>query len=328
MARFRDYYDVLGVKRDASAKEIKQAYRRLARKYHPDVNPGDPTAAEKFKELSEAYEVLSDPEKRSAYDRFGAQWKQAQQAGARGFEYTAPGGGSFHFDLGGDQDINQILRDLFGLGGSGSFRSAFGQQTQQQRHGFSGFGDFFGGGFAQQAPPRGADIAAEVEVSLEDAYHGSTRPLQINGRRVEVKIPPGVDTGARLRLSGMGERGPNGAPPGDLFLTVRVRPHPVFQRDGDNLRCEVTTDFPTAALGGEVQVPTIRGGTVTMKIPPGTQGGQTFRLGGLGMPRRNAAGYGDLLARVNVSVPKKLSDRERELVEELRRLWSSGNGRK
>ena len=315
MPRFRDYYEVLGVKRDASEKEIKQAFRKLARKFHPDVNPGDPTAAEKFKEVSEAYEVLSDAEKRKAYDVFGAQWKQAQQAGARGFDFQQPGGGgTFHFDLGGDQDINEVLRNLFGLGGG--FGRGF-----EERGGFGGFGDLFGQ--ARRGPRggarahRGADVSADVEATIEEAYHGGHKAVLINGRRVEVKIPPGVDTGTRLRLGGMGERGPGGGPAGDLYLTVRVRPHPTFQREGDNLRSEVPVSFRTAALGGEAKVPTIRGGSVQMKIPAGTQGGQTFRLGGLGMPRRGGAGYGDLLARVNVTVPKDLTDRQRQIIEEL-----------
>lgn len=320
MSTFKDYYEVLGVKRDATEKEIKQAFRKLARKYHPDVNPGDPAAAEKFKELSEANEVLSDPEKRKAYDRFGAQWKQAQQAGARGFDFQNPYGGTVHFDLGGDQDINEILRSIFGLGGG------FGEGAAPRggRGGFGGFGDLFGNAFRERgsmggAPVRGADVAAEMEITLEEAYHGGAKPVQINGRRVEVKIPAGVDTGARLRLGGMGERSQHGGPPGDLYLTVRVRPHPVFQRDGDNLRCDVHISFATAALGGETTVRTLRGGTVQMKIPAGTQGGQVFRLGGLGMPKRGGSGYGDLLARINIIVPRDLSDHERELVEELAR---------
>lgn len=321
MAKFRDYYEVLGVKRNATEKEIKQAFRKLARKYHPDVNPGDPTAAERFKELSEANEVLSDPEKRKAYDTFGAQWKQAQQAGARGFDFQQPGGGTFHFDLGGDQDINEILRNLFGLGGG-----------FQAGGGGADFSDLFGGGMGgapfggRRAPRgrRGADVSAEVDVSLEDAYHGATLPVQIDGRRVEVKIPPGVDTGARLRLAGMGEHGAGGGPAGDLYLTVRVRPHPVFQREGDNLRTEVAVSFATAALGGTAKVPTLRGTSVEMKVPAGTQGGQTFRLGGLGMPRRSGGGYGDLMARINVQVPRNLTDRERELVQELARGREGG----
>ncbi len=322
MAQFRDYYDILGVKRSANEKEVKQAFRKLARKYHPDVNPGDPTAAEKFKELSEAYEVLSDAEKRKAYDQFGAQWKQAQQAGARGFDFQQPGGGTYHFDLGGEQDINEVLRNLFGVGGG---PGGFGQ-APRGRGGFGGFGDLFGAeGFGgaprgRRAQQRGADVSAEVDVALEDAYHGAAKTLQMDGRRVEVKIPAGVHTGARLRLGGMGERSPGGGQPGDLYLTVRVLPHSAFQRDGDNLRTDVPVSFTTAALGGEIAVPTIKGTTVQMRIPAGTQGGQVFRLGGLGMPRQSNAGYGDLMARVNVTVPKELTDHERRLFEELAAL--------
>lgn len=295
---YRDYYAILGVSKDASEKEIKQAYRRLARKYHPDVNPGNKEAEEKFKEISEAYEVLSDKEKRAKYDRFGEQWKHAG-------EYSPGGPGGFTYERYGDFD--------FDFGG-----------------GPSGFSDFFemlfgprGGTRTRTWPDKGEDIEAQIEVTLEEAFHGATKAFTISRRpgeqprRLEVKIPAGVKDGSRIRLAGEGAEGPTGKR-GDLYLIVKMAPHPVFERRGDDLYREVDVPFPTAALGGQIEVGTLTG-KGTMKIPAGTQSGQTFRLAGQGMPRLNRQGRGDLYVRVRVSVPTNLTPRQRELIEELRR---------
>lgn len=322
----RDYYEILGVKRDASEKEIKQAYRRLARRYHPDVNPGDMAAEERFKNINRAYEVLSDPQKRAKYDRYGEQWEQAEafekaraQAGVKG------GARTFHFDFG----------DLFGRGGFESI-----------------FGDLFGGA-RRRAPMRGQNVEYTTEITLEEAYAGTTRYLQLQSeetcptcqgagelanaichvcrgegtvsrpKRLEVKIPAGARDGTRVRLAGEGSPGFGGGPRGDLYVVVRVRPHPRFQRKGDDLLTEVNVPLEDAVLGGEVEVHTISGKRIAVKIPPLTQNGRTIRLSGLGMPRLDSRGserpaYGDLLVKVRVVLPERLSDRERELFEQLR----------
>lgn len=290
---YKDYYAVLGVKKDATEKEIKQAYRKLARKYHPDVNPGNKEAEEKFKEVSEANEVLSDKEKRAKYDRFGEERQRYERAGAPG-----PGGyehfGDFNFDQG------------YGTGEFGDF-----------------FEMLFGPRGAARQDMRGADLEAQIEITLEDAYEGATKSISVSPsprqtRRLEVKIPPGVNEESRIRLAGEGVPGPGGQK-GDLYLIMRMKPNHTFERRGDDLYEEVTVPFATAALGGEIQVRTMKG-RVTMKIPSGAQSGQTFRLTGLGMPRLNRPGKGDLFVRLKVSVPKRLTDRQRELIQELATL--------
>lgn len=296
---YKDYYKILGVDRSASEKEIKQAYRKLARKFHPDVNPGDKSAEEKFKEISEANEVLSDKEKRTKYDQFGQHWQQAGQAGGQPPPGWEQGFGDFNFETGGGQ---------------------------------SGFGDFFDLLFGQDhtqartdstrgrtwAPTRGRDTEYEIEVSLEEAFSGTTKVFTINGRRVEVKIPKGVKEGSRIRLSGQGEQ-TRGTERGDMYLIVRMRPHPKYERRNDDLYSDVPVPYTTAALGGHVEVQTLSG-MVSMKIPGGTSSGQTFRLSGQGMPKLKASGSGNLYARVKVTVPKTLSEKERELITELAKL--------
>jgi curved DNA-binding protein len=296
---FKDYYKILGVDKNATEKEIRNAYRRLARKLHPDVNP-DKAAQEKFKEVNEAYEVLSDPAKRRKYDTLGANWQQYEQ-------YQRAGGqGPFQWGSGGTQYrvfTQEDLGDVFGdLGGfSDFFRTVFG-------------GDFVR---AQTRPHRGQDIEQPLEITLEEAYRGTTRILQKDGRRLEIKIPPGVKTGSKIRYAGEGYPSPNGGSPGDLFLRIQIAPHPIFEREGDDLRCEVPVDLYTAILGGEVTVPTLKG-QVVLKIPPETQAGKTFRLAGQGMPRLNTPNtFGDLYAKVRIVLPEHLTREERELFTKL-----------
>ncbi|HHS97481.1 MAG TPA: J domain-containing protein [Chloroflexi bacterium] len=315
---YKDYYQILGVSRDATEDEIKRAYRRLARKYHPDVNPGDKEAEERFKEINEAYEVLSDPEKRRKYDQLGAAWREWERMGGQPDDFdwsqwvsAAPGGQRVYVRYGTAED----LEDLFG--GSSPFSDFFTQI-------FGGLGGAPGGFEFRARPRRGQDLEHEVEISLEEAYHGTTRLLQKDGRRLQVKIPPGAYTGLRIRMAGEGGPGAAGGQPGDLYLRVRVAPHPRFERRGDDLYTTVPVDLYTAVLGGKVRVETLAG-PVMLTIPPGTQNGQTFRLRGKGMPKLRQKGqYGDLYARVEVRLPTRLTPRQRELFEELRRLSQEG----
>jgi curved DNA-binding protein len=321
--QYRDYYEILGVDRNASEKDIKRAYRKLAREFHPDVNPGDKAAEEKFKEINEAHEVLGDPEKRSKYDQLGANWRQWQSTGhdpgnfdwSQWFAGGTPGSrpGGVRVEWSGD------IGDLFGGGGAGGFSDFFSAI-------FGGMGGTrntdtrFGGGTRQRAM-RGQDLEARAEITLEEAAQGTTRTLERDdGRKIRVKIPAGARTGSKIRVSGKGNPGYGGSSPGDLYLNIHVRPHPIFERNGDDLRCDVTVDLYTAVLGGEVQVDTLNG-KVSLKIPPGTNSGKTFRLRGKGMPNpRKPKQRGNLLATVQVQVPQKLSARERDLFEELAQL--------
>jgi curved DNA-binding protein len=313
---YKDYYDILGVSRDAGEKEIKRAFRRLARKHHPDVNPGDPEAEERFKEINEAYEVLSDSEKRRKYDQLGADWSRWQQAGGRPGDFDwgrwttgAPGGQRVYVRHGTPED----LEDLFG--GASSFSDFFAQI-------FGGMGTGAApGGFEYRArPQRGQDYEQELEISLREAYQGTTRVLQKDGRRLEVKIPPGAHTGTRVRMAGEGRPGAAGGEAGDLYLRVKVAPDPQFERKGDDLYVTVPVDLYMAILGGEVRVPTLSG-PVMLTIPAGTQNGRVFRLRGRGMPHlRQPEQHGDLYAKVDVRLPTDLGPHQRELFEELRRI--------
>jgi DnaJ-class molecular chaperone len=299
---FKDYYKILGVERNASEKEIKAAYRKLARKYHPDVNPGDKSAEEKFKEVSEAYEILSDKDKRTKYDQFGQYWQAAQQQGGAqpppGWENVPPGG--FDFGQGGfEGGFGDIFDLLFGQGRGGGAKT-----KERGRPGWT--------------PARGRDVEAEIEVTLDEAFHGTSKVFTIDGRRIEVKIPKGVKDGQKIRLAGQGEPG-RGTQRGDLYLTVRLKPDPRFERKDDDLYTDISVPYTTAALGGEVQAQT-PSGKVNMKVPAGTSSGQTFRLAGQGMPKMKENGRGDLYARAKVTVPKTLTDKERELLTELAKL--------
>ena len=309
---YKDYYKTLGVPKNATTEDVKKAYRKLARKYHPDVNKN--TGAEKsFKEINEANEVLSDPEKRKRYDTIGPEWEQyARGAGGRpsgsgGFQYVYTGqpGESPFGDASGFSDF---FRTLFGQAANGGFGSADDLFTGTRTRG-------------RARPRQGEDVEGEVEITLPEAYRGTENVIQIsreNGgppRRLTVKIPPGVRDGQRIRLAGQGSPGENGGPPGDAYLRVRVKPHPFFTRDGDDLRVDLPVALHEAMLGGEVTVPTLKG-RVSLRIPPETQNGRVIRLAGQGMPR-TGGGHGDLFVTVKVVLPTKLNDKERECMREM-----------
>ncbi len=335
----KDYYSTLGVKRDATQKEIKAAFRKLARKYHPDVNPGNAEAERRFKEMNSAHEVLSDEDKRAKYDRYGDNWEHAEafekaRAGQRG---GAPGGtysDSFTFD------INDLLRRQGGArGGNG---------------GGIDLGDMLGGIFGgrQRGPARGQNVEYETEITLEEAYNGTTRTLQMQRedvcptcggsgeiagavchacqgagavavpKRIEVKIPAGAKDGTRVRIAGEGSPG-HGGPRGDLYVVSRVLPHSRFERRGDDLVEEVGVPVEDAVLGGEVQVQTIAGKRIAITVPPLTQNGARIKLKGLGMPvldgkKSKTPARGDLYAKVRVTLPERVTDEQRQLFEQLR----------
>jgi curved DNA-binding protein len=322
---YKDYYKTLGVGKSADKDEIKKAYRKMARQYHPDMNPGDKKSEEKFKEVNEAYEVLSDPAKREKYDKFGSSWQQYERGGGRPEDFdwgqwtTRPGGQTYTRTM-TPEDLEQML--------GGSFSREFG--------GIGGFSDFFEalfgnlGGRAGSGQPRtarttrstrGRDAEQNVQISLEDAFRGTTMSLQWeDGRRIESKIPPGVKTGSKIRLSGQGGSGAGGGEAGDLYLKVEVLPHSTFTREGDDLRVNVPVDLYTALLGGKIMVATLER-PVELTIPPGTSNNQVIRLRGLGMPKlKDPKERGNLLATVQVQLPEKLSPQEKELFEQLRKL--------
>lgn len=309
---YKDYYKILGVNKNATEADIKRAYRKLARECHPDMNPGNEKAEERFKEVNEAYEVLSDAERRRKYDQLGSSYAQWQRGGGAsgGFDWgqwaASPGG--VHVDYGN-------LNDLFGQGGfSDFFNSIFGGMASQ-----AGASAGQAGG-RRSMNVRGRDVEHPVEITLEEAFQGTKRTLEKDGRRLEVKIPPGISTGKKVRVAGEGGGGLSGAPAGDLYLVIQVLPHSIFEVEETNLRCEVSVPLYTAILGGELAVPTLEG-QVQLKIPPETQSGKTFRLRNQGMPHLSKPDRrGDLLVQVRVAIPQKLTARERELFEELRRL--------
>jgi curved DNA-binding protein len=317
--QFRDYYETLGVAKTATDDEIRSAFRKLARKYHPDVAKDKATAEEKFKQINEAYEVLSDPEKRKKYDQLGAHWNQpggfqpppewggAQPSGGF-YRYGGENGGGVEFEFGGT-GFSDFFEAFFG-GGRG--QSAFG-----------------GGGFGRRptSAARGNDVEADIMVTLEEALHGSTRQVSLRrsgSQKIEtyqVKIPRGVHGGQRIRLAGQGEAGQRGGKSGDLFLRVRLARHPDFSVEGSDLIHEIKLAPWQAALGTEVRVPTLEG-HARLKIPPGTQGGQRFRLRDRGLPNANGS-RGHLYVSAEIAVPKKLSEREREIWQQLAQLHGS-----
>ena len=298
---YRDYYEALGVPRDAGAEDIRRAYRKLARQYHPDLNK-DEGAAERFKEISEAYEVLRDPDKRERYDRLGANWKHGDDVGGAG-GFDPRGGGFGGFDPGG---FGGDVRVEFGEGDfSEFFESLFGQRAARSR-----------GGGANGFATRGADQEAVLELTLEEAAAGGQRQVALaDGREYTVTVPAGVRDGQRIRLAGEGGAGGGAGPSGDLFLRVRLKSHPRFRVDGHDLRTEVAVTPWEAALGSLVEVPTLQG-SAQVRVPAGSSSGRRLRLRGQGLPD-GRGGHGDLYATVRIEVPRDLSDRERELFEQL-----------
>jgi curved DNA-binding protein len=315
---FKDYYEVLGVQPDAEKKVIKQTYRQLARKYHPDVNPGNKEAEEKFKTINEAYQVLSDAEKRTKYDELRAQYKRWQQTGGRQQDFdwqnwSAQPGQGVHVQYASPED----LEDLFGSASpySDFFNNIFGQVRGRGRD--SGRG-------TASSPRRGRDVEYEVDLTLEEAYHGTDRLLEIDGHRIQAVIPPGVRTGSRVRLSGQGEPGHNNGPAGDLYLSVHILPNETFEREGDDLHIDVPVDIFTAIAGGETRIPTLER-PLMLKIPPRTNARRSFRLRGKGMPHLgDAKTHGDLFALVRLVLPDTLTDEE---VKSIRELASSRSNR-
>jgi curved DNA-binding protein len=298
----KDYYKTLGVKKDASAKEIKSAYRKMAKKFHPDTNPNDPNAEARFKEINEAYEVLGDDEKRQMYDRFGT-----VNPGA-GFQGGGQPGGQYYSNVDmGDGSFSDIFESIFSNFGRGSGTGR--TRTSQSGSPFGGFGN---------VASAGQDIEQPVQITLREAYSGASRIITKGDRKIKVNIPAGADTGTKVRISGEGGQGVGGGQAGNLYLVVEVEPDSQFERKGNDLETEVKVDMFAALLGGEVEVPTLDR-PVKLRIPAGTQSGRKFRLTGKGMPAlRKPDERGDLYARVLITIPTKLTDEQKTLVGQLR----------
>ncbi|MEJ2726734.1 MAG: DnaJ C-terminal domain-containing protein [Deltaproteobacteria bacterium] len=305
----KDYYKILGVSKTASPEEIKKAYRKLALQYHPDRNEGDKASEAKFKEISEAYAVLSDSEKRKKYDMFGA------EGFGRRFSQE---------DIFRDFDFGSIFRE-FGFGGGrgqSMFSHMFGGTGGSR---FRGRGSPFDFGYddlrTRSQPGKGQDLVYELALTLEDVVTTTKRVISypVDGRQetVSVKVPAGISTGKKLRLQGKGQRSPHGGPNGDLYIQVKVLDHPLFKRDGDDLLLTQEIRFSEALSGAEIQVPTVDKKTLKLKVPPGTQSNARFRLKGYGMPHMNGGGRGDALVQVTIAVPKKLSKKQKDLVKDM-----------
>lgn len=321
---FKDYYNILGVSPQADLKEIKKSYQKLAKKYHPDVNPGNKEAEDKFKEINEAYHAIADPAKRQKYDDVRANYQQWQSRGGRdNFDWSAwqeaPGRNSSTRTM-----TPEEFADLFGDSGYSSESS------------FGGFSDFFstifgmGSSFANHSqgfytevprqPRKGRDLQGEISITLEEAYHGAKKLISLNNRKIEVAIPKGIEDNKKIRLAGQGEEGYKGAKMGDLLLNVKVLPHQGYTRSGADLSSNLEIDFYTAALGGETKVMTLAG-ELLLKIPPKTQTGKSFRLQGKGMPILNNPGkYGDFYAKITIVLPQEMSPGELQQLEEIRKL--------
>ncbi len=352
----RDYYEVLGVSKNAADDEIKQAYRKLALKYHPDKNKGDKASEEKFKEATEAYEILRDPKKRAAYDKFGHE-------GISGFDGFGRGAYTDFSDIFGDFDLGDIFEGFFGssMGGRGGRKkarrgsdlqydmsisleeAASGKEVQIEIPRNETCDSCNGSGSASGSKPSVCPVCNGTgQVRQTQGFFSITQTcpkcrgkgkvitspcktcggsgLKVKKRIITVKIPAGVESGSRLKITGEGEQGPNGGTRGDLYVVIHVKKHSAFDRQGNDIIGVVDISFPMACLGGEIEVPTISGSTARMKIPPGTENGQVFRLKGNGIPYLGSYGKGDHLVKINISVPKKLTPRQKELLKEFSRL--------
>ncbi|MEM6628782.1 MAG: J domain-containing protein [Bacteroidota bacterium] len=297
---YKDYYRILGVGKQASQEEIKRAYKKLALKYHPDQNPDNQAAEEKFKELSEAYEVLGDSEKRAMYDQLGVNWKQYQHM-APGGQNPFPGGASFEGDTG--RIFSEFFRTFFGSAPPYSSTNS---------------GAKGGGAWGQQV--KGRDYETSLSISLEEAYIGVKPSVKLEGKTLRISIQPGVRDGQRIRLRGMGAASPLNGPKGDLYIHLKIPKHPKFSRKENNLHTTLPIDFYTAILGGKIEVPTLRGPKM-VKVPQGTESGKLLKLKGLGMPDfKDPKSHGDLLVKVVYTLPKNLSEEEQQLFEKLRAL--------
>ncbi len=312
---FKDYYAILGVSKTASQEEIKQAFRKLARKYHPDVNPGNKQAEARFKEINEAYEVVSDPDKRKKYDQFGQYWKQAGQGFPSGGAGVDMGG----FDFSQYGNFDEFINELLGRFGGGSPRG--GRQTYSYRtstgapSGFGGFSDF---GFQDAGAGTSQDSEAAITLTFGEAFHGVQKRFSLGNETIDVRIPGGAKTGTRLRVRGKGQINPMTQQRGDLYLKVELQPHSFFQMEGDNLVCEVAITPDEATLGASIDVPT-PDGMVNVKLPAGVRSGQSLRLRGKGWPLAKG-GRGDQLVKVAIAPPKDLSQQEREYYEKIRAI--------
>jgi curved DNA-binding protein len=300
---YKDYYQILGVDKKASQEEIKKAYRKLAVKYHPDKNQGVKSAEEKFKEVSEAYEVLGDPEKRKQYDKLGANWKQYQHAGFDTWPSQGGGHGRTYSYQGTDDDA-----DFFGSSGFSDFFESFFGRGRSQRS------SPFGGMEFDTAP---SDLSGEIPITLEEAFHGTERIVDLGGEKIKVKIKPAAYEGLTLRAKGKGQRSRNGKA-GDLHLTIRILPNVKYERKGDDLHTEAPLDLFTALLGGKQEVPTLSG-KISITLKEGTQNGKVVRLKGKGMPVYNRAGeYGDLYVKLIVKIPEHLTPHQKQLIQKLK----------
>jgi curved DNA-binding protein len=309
---FKDYYKILGVEKTATKEEINKAFRKLAVKYHPDKNPNDKAAEERFKEITEAHEVLSDPEKRKKYDALGANWNQYQSTG-RGFEDFFSQFGGTRRGTGTTYEFSGDFGDLFGgMGGGFSdfFESFFGGRGRQARSGFGSQGF--------QSQPTGVDVEADLHITLEEAFNGSERQISIDGKKLIIKINPGTSDGQKLRLKGLGRSSVQGATKGDLFLNIHILQHPFYEIKDGELFYILDVDLYTAVLGGKEKIKTLDGKKISINIPEGTESEKILRLKKLGLQKDNERG--DLFVKIHVTIPKKLSDKEKKLFKELLKL--------